>query len=116
MPKKILDPLPSAAFQILLALVDGDSHGYGIMRHVAEQSAGRMRLGPGTLYGSIQTLLEAGYIEEVDPQPSGSRSADRRRTYRLTSAGRRRVREEAERLEELVRVARSKKLLEGEYV
>lgn len=112
MPKKILDPLPSAAFQILLALVDGDSHGYGIMRHVAGQTAGRMRLGPGTLYSSIQSLLEVGCIEEIERE-----SADRRRCYRLTSIGRRCVRDEVERLEELVRVARSKKkLLEDEYV
>ncbi|HEY0162606.1 MAG TPA: PadR family transcriptional regulator [Edaphobacter sp.] len=111
MPKKILDPLPAAAFQILLALADGDSHGYGIMRRVTEQTSGRMRLGPGTLYSSIQSLLEAGCIEELDRE-----SSDRRRSYRLTSAGRRCVREEIDRLEELVRVARSKKLLEDEYV
>jgi DNA-binding PadR family transcriptional regulator len=111
MPKKILDPLPSAAFQILLALADGDSHGYGIMRCVAEQTSGRMRLGPGTLYSSIQTLLEAGCIEEVELE-----SAGRRRSYRLTSAGRGCVRDEVERLEELLRVARSKKFLEEKYV
>jgi len=111
MPKKLLDPLPSAAFQILLALADGDSHGYAIMRLVAEQTSGRMRLGPGTLYSSIQSLLEAGYIDEVERE-----DADRRRYYRLTSAGRGCVRVEVERLEELLRVARSKKFLEGEYV
>lgn len=65
MPKRKLDPLPSSAFQILLSLVDQDLHGYGIMRQVAEQTDGRMRLGPGTLYGSIQTLLEAKLIDEV---------------------------------------------------
>lgn len=112
MPKKILDPLPSAAFQILLALVERDAHGYAIMRHVSEQTAGRMRLGPGTLYSSIQSLLEAGCIEEIE-----RKGEERRRYYRLTSAGRRLVRAEVERLEELVRVARAKKrLLEGEYV
>ncbi len=92
--------------------MDGDSHGYGIMRHVAEQTAGAMRLGPGTLYSSLQSLLEAGCIEEIERE-----SEDRRRYYRLTSAGRHCVRGEVERLEDLVRVARSKKrLLEGEYV
>ncbi|HTH53476.1 MAG TPA: PadR family transcriptional regulator [Edaphobacter sp.] len=112
MPKKILDPLPSAAFQILLALVDGDSHGYGIMRRVVEQTAGKMRLGPGTLYSSIQSLLEAGCIEEIEGE-----SEERRRFYRLTSVGRRCVRDEVDRLEELVQMARAKKrLLEGEYV
>src|ERR1700690_1875752 len=66
MPKRRLDPLPSAAFQILLALAGEDLHGYGIMRQVAEQTNSRMRLGPGTLYSSIQTLLEAKLIEELD--------------------------------------------------
>ena len=66
MPKQKLNPLPSAAFQILLALAGEDLHGYGIMRQVAEQTGGRMRLGPGTLYSSIQTLLEAKLIEETD--------------------------------------------------
>ena len=66
MPRRKLDPLPSVAFQILLALADQPLHGYAIMRQVAEQTEGRMRLGPATLYGSIQTLLEAALIEEVD--------------------------------------------------
>ena len=65
MPKRKLDPLPSAAFQILLSLAGEDLHGYGIMRQVADQTGGRMRLGPGTLYSSIQTLLEEKFIEEV---------------------------------------------------
>src|SRR6516165_4566226 len=69
MPKRKLIPLPSAAFQILLALAGEDLHGYGIMRQVAEQTDGRMRLGPGTLYSSIQSLLEEKCIEEVDARP-----------------------------------------------
>src|SRR5919109_527495 len=69
MPKRKLNPLPSAAFQILLALAGEDLHGYGIMRQVAEQTDGRMRLGPGTLYSSIQALLEEALIEEVDARP-----------------------------------------------
>src|SRR2546429_7241966 len=64
MPKRKLIPLPSAAFQILLALAGEDLHGYGIMRQVAEQTHGRMRLGPGTLYSSIQTLVDAKRSEE----------------------------------------------------
>ena len=66
MPKRKLDPLPSAAFQILLSLVDDDLHGYAIMRQVEDQTDGRTRLGPGTLYSSIQTLLEAKLIDQVD--------------------------------------------------
>lgn len=116
MPKRKLDPLPSAAFQILLALVGEDLHGYGIMRQVAEQTDGRMRLGPGTLYSSIQTLLEEEFIEEVDHCGDASQGVERRRYYRLTSAGRRLARAEADRLADLLRVARFKKILRGDYV
>lgn len=112
MPKRKLDPLPSAAFQILLSLAEEDLHGYGIMRQVAEQTGGRIRLGPGTLYSSIQTLLEEKLIEEVDIA-SGT---ERRRYYRLTPTGRKLARSEAERLADLLRVARAKKILRGEYV
>jgi len=65
MPKRKLHPLPSAAFHILLSLVDEELHGNGIMRQVEQQTDGRMRLGPGTLYSSIQSLLEEKFIEEV---------------------------------------------------
>ena len=116
MPKRKLDPLPSAAFQILLALAGEDLHGYGIMRQVAEQTDGRMRLGPGTLYSSIQTLLEAQLIEELDPRDDPALGHERRRYYRLTSAGRKLARSEAERLADLLRVARARKLLRGDYV
>jgi len=112
MPKQKLNPLPSAAFQILLALADGDRHGYGIMRQVAEQTSGRMRLGPGTLYSSIQALLDGGLIEELDTTEAN----ERRRYYKLTSAGRKLARSEAERLADLLRVARAKKILRGEHV
>jgi len=116
MPKRKLDPLPSAAFQILLALAGEDLHGYGIMRQVTEQSEGRMRLGPGTLYSSIQTLLEAQLIAEVDVREDAKLSRERRRYYRLTSAGRKLARSEAERLADLLRVARGKRILRGDYV
>jgi DNA-binding PadR family transcriptional regulator len=113
MPRRKLDPLPSAAFQILLALAGGDLHGYAIMREVEEQSEGRVRLGPGTLYGSIQTLLEEELIREVDGDGAAT---ERRRTYRLTAAGRKVARAEAERIADLVRVARARKILGGEHV
>ena len=112
MPKQKLNPLPSAAFQILLALADEDLHGYGIMRKVEDQTAGRMRLGPGTLYSSIQALLEEKLIEEIETTPT----PERRRYYRMTSAGRKLARAEAERLAGLLRVARAKKILRGENV
>ena len=116
MPKRKLDPLPSAAFQILLSLAEEDLHGYAIMREVAEQTGGRMRLGPGTLYSSIQSLLEEKFIEEVDPAEAAKLGQERRRYYRLTAAGRKVARSEAERMAEVLRVARARKLLRGDYV
>jgi DNA-binding PadR family transcriptional regulator len=116
MPKQKLDPLPSAAFQILLSLAGEDLHGYGIMREIADQTGGRMRLGPGTLYSSIRSLLEAKLIEELDSREDSSINNERRRYYRLTSAGRQLACAEAERLADLLRVARTKKFLRGEHV
>lgn len=116
MPKQKLHPLPSAAFQILLSLVDEDLHGYGIMRQVANQTDGRMRLGPGTLYSSIRTLLEEKFIDEVDMREDSRLGHERRRYYRLTAAGRKLARSEAGRLADLLRVARAKKILRGDYV
>lgn len=115
MPKRKLDPLPSAAFQILLSLAEGDLHGYAIMRQVREHTRGSLRLGPGTLYSSIQALLEESLIEEVVPA-SRDAGSERRRFYRLTASGRRIARSEAERLADLLRIARAKKILRGEYV
>ena len=119
MPKRKLDPLPAAAFQILLSLAGGDLHGYAIMRQVEQQTAGKVRLGPGTLYSSIQALLEEGLIEEIDPGAPPDLSdapRERRRSYRLTSAGRKVARTEAERLADILRVARARRILRGDYV
>jgi DNA-binding PadR family transcriptional regulator len=116
MPKRKLDPLPAAAFQILVSLAGEDLHGYAIMRQVAAQSNGRIRLGPGTLYSSIQALLEEGLIEEVDHSGNSESFDERRRYYRLTSTGRKVARAEAEKLADLLRVARAKNILRGEYV
>jgi DNA-binding PadR family transcriptional regulator len=116
MPKRKLDPLPWAAFQILLSLADEDRHGYGIMRQVAEQTGGRLRLGPGTLYSSVSSLLDEGLIVEVEQRADARPEEKRRRYYRLTSSGRKLARTEAERLADLLRVARSKKILRGDYV
>jgi DNA-binding PadR family transcriptional regulator len=116
MPKRKLDPLPSAAFHILLSLAEEDLHGYAIMRQVAEQTDGRMRLGPGTLYSSIQSLLEEKFIEELEPREDLRLGQERRRYYRMTSAGRKLARSEAERLAGFLRVARTRKILRGDYV
>lgn len=115
MPRRKLDPLPTAAFHILMSLSDQNLHGYEIMRQVAEQTGGRMRLGPGTLYGSIRTLLEEGLIEEIEPRRARTPGEERRRYYRLSSAGRKLVRAEATRLAELLRVARAKSILGGSH-
>lgn len=111
MPKRKLDPLPSTAFNILLALVGEDLHGYAIMRQVEQQTRGRVRLGPGTLYGSLRTLLEARLIEELDG--SAGTGSERRRYYRLTSAGLKLVRLEVEGLAQTLRIARAKRILRG---
>ena len=116
MPKPKFDPLPAAAFQILMSLADDDLHGYEIMRRVEEQTNGRTRMGPGTLYSSIQSLLDAGFIAEVASRGDEGLNDARRRYYRLTAAGRKAARDEAERLADVLRVARTKKILRGEYV
>ena len=116
MPKPKLNPLPAAAFQILMSLTDDDLHGYEIMRRVEEQTGGRTRIGPGTLYSSIQALLDAGFIAEVASPGDADPNDERRRYYRLTAVGRKAARDEAERLAGVLRVARAKKLLRGQYV
>jgi DNA-binding PadR family transcriptional regulator len=113
MPKRKLDPLPLAAFNILLALAGEDLHGYAIMRQVEQQTCGRVRLGPGTLYGSLRTLLEASLIEELDLSSVSEDGFERRRYYRLTSAGLKLVRSEVEGLAQTLRVARAKRILRG---
>ena len=99
-------PLPSAAFHILLALIGGDSHGYGIIKDVQERTGGALRLSPGTLYRTIQRLLEQGLIEEPR-KPLRVSSDPRRRYYRITSLGTVVARAETHRLSELVRQAKT---------
>ncbi|HSL28185.1 MAG TPA: PadR family transcriptional regulator [Anaerolineales bacterium] len=109
-PKTSL-PLTPAAFHIMLVLADRENHGYAIMREVAAHTQGKMRLGPGSLYGTIKRMLADGWIEELDERPDPQLDDERRRYYRLTGVGRKLVQAEAERLEQLVNVARDKKLL-----
>lgn len=111
-PERLL-PLTPAVFHILLALVDGERHGYGIMQEIAARTDGKMRMGPGTLYGSIKRMMADGLIEESGQRPDPTLDDERRRYYRLTDFGQRVVRAEAERLAQLVNVARSKRLLLG---
>lgn len=109
-PEVVL-PLTPAVFHILLALADSERHGYGIMQEVAARTNGTMRMGPGTLYGSIKRMLAEGLIEESGERPDPALDDERRRYYRLTDFGRRVVRAEARRLEQLVRIAQSKRIL-----
>ena len=104
-------PLTPAAFHILLALADGEKHGYGIMQEVAERTDDQMRLGPGTLYGTIKRMLADGWIEESDDRPDPELDDERRRYYRLTDFGQKVARAEAQRLAQLVNIARDKRLL-----
>ena len=109
-PEDLL-PLTPAVFHVLLALVDAERHGYGIIKEVEARTDGKVRLGAGTLYGSIKRMLSEGMIAESDERPDPEADDERRRYYRLTDFGRRVVSAEARRLEQLVSVAREKRLL-----
>lgn len=104
-------PLPPAWFHILIALADGDRHGYALMHEVTEESGGRIRLGPGTLYGALKRLLALGLVQEGDRRSDPDFEDQRRRYYRLTGLGRRAMAAEAARHASLVELARSKRVL-----
>jgi DNA-binding PadR family transcriptional regulator len=104
-------PLTPAVFHIMLALADGDAHGYGIMQEVDAMTAGQIRLGPGTLSRSIQRMAVDGYIEELPLRLDSERDDERRRYYRLTPLGLTIARAEAARLAALVEAAAQRKLL-----
>ena len=104
-------PLTPAVFQILLALADGERHGYGIMLEITARTDGKVHLGPGTLYGSIKRLLAAGLIAESGTRPDPALDDERRRYYRLTEFGQQVASAEAQRLAQLVGMARAKDLL-----
>jgi DNA-binding PadR family transcriptional regulator len=103
-----------AVFALLLALVDGDRHGYALMRDVEELTGGVVRMRPGTLYRSLQRMRVDGLVEELagaDDDELADRRAERRRVYRLTAAGRRALEDEARRLARLVDAAEGKGVL-----
>jgi DNA-binding PadR family transcriptional regulator len=98
-------PMATAVFHILIALADQPRHGYGIMLDVADRTSGKVKLSPGTLYGSIKQLLEDGLIEELTSR--AVKDADeRRRYYRLTREGREAARAEMARMATLLGHAR----------
>ncbi len=111
-PEALL-PLTPAVFHILLALADAERHGYGIMQEIALRTDGEVRMGPGTLYGSIKRMLAEELIEEVGERPDPALGDERRRYYRLTGFGLRVAQAEARRLAQLVSVAHFKHLLGG---
>src|SRR5437667_10964928 len=106
-------PLPAATFHILLAVAGEDRHGYAIIQDVAVRTGGELKLSPGTLYRSIQRMLEQGLVVETRDRPAPEHDDERRRYYRTTREGAGAAREEARWLSQLVRTARARVLAPG---
>jgi DNA-binding PadR family transcriptional regulator len=106
-------PLPEAAFHILLALAEEDRHGYAIIQQVAARTNGALKLSAGTLYRSIQRMLEQGLIVETRDRPAPEFDDERRRYYRISAFGSEVARAEARRLTQLVKLARATGLAPG---
>jgi DNA-binding PadR family transcriptional regulator len=104
-------PLTPAVFHILLALSEGERHGYAIMQDVAADTDGTLQLGPGTLYGCLKRMLAARLVEESDERPDPRLDDERRRYYRITDFGAQTVRAEADRLAAAVAAAQARRLL-----
>ena len=106
-------PLPPVTFHILVALAEEDRHGYAIMQEVAARTGGAIRLGAGTLYRSVQRMLEQGLIAEVNARPAPELDDERRRYYRITPFGRTVAKAEARRLAQMLKLARASGLAPG---
>ena len=102
-------PLPVAQLHILLALADGEKHGYAIMREVEVMTEGSVTMGPGTLYGTVKRMLNAGLVEETDERPDPKLDDERRRYYRLTGLGELVLEAEVARMQQLARAANAKR-------
>ena len=100
-------PLPGAVFHILVAVADRERHGYAIMQDVAARTDGKLKMSPGTLYGSIKKMLEEGLIEELDERPDPQHDDVRRRYYRITRLGRQVAMAESARMAKLLGQARA---------
>ena len=111
-PSSLL-PLPNAAFHILLALADEDRHGYAIIQDVAARTGGALKLSAGTLYRSIQRMLEQGLLVEPRQRPLPELDDERRRYYRITPFGRAVAEAESRRMAQLVRMARARGFAPG---
>jgi DNA-binding PadR family transcriptional regulator len=106
-------PLTPTVFHMLLALADGEKHGYAIMRAVEEETQGQMQIRTGSLYGSIRRMLEAELIEETNERPDPELDDERRRYYGLTDFGRRVLAAEAARIAQVMAVIQGKHILDG---
>lgn len=108
-PAEIVEllPLPPATFHILIALADGDRHGYAIIQDIATRTNNTVRLSAGTLYRSVQRMLEQGLLDETKERPAPDEDDERRRYYRLTEFGAAVARAEARRLTDLVKLAQA---------
>ena len=109
--KKAKAPLTPAVLHILLALSTRERHGYGIMKQVEADSQGKVNMGPGTLYGSLGRMIDAGLIRESDKKVDPEMDDERRVYYKITAVGRKALAAELERYREVVAVAKSKTLL-----
>ena len=103
-------PLTPAVFHILLALSTGERHGYGIMKQVEADSQGKVTMGPGTLYGSLKRMLDAGLVEESDKRVDPEMDDERRIYYQLTGVGAQALATELERYQRIVTIAQQRKL------
>jgi DNA-binding PadR family transcriptional regulator len=106
-------PLPPAVLYILVALADGERHGYGIMQEVAGMTDGKVKLGPGTLYGAIKRMISAGLVEESDERPAPELDDERRRYYRLTNVGQRTASAELQRMAAILKSPAARRLIHG---
>ena len=100
-------PLPPVTFHILVALADEDRHGYAIMQDVTSRTGGALKLGAGTLYRSVQRMLEQGLVVEINARPAPELDDERRRYYRITPFGRSVAKAEARRLAQMLKLARA---------
>jgi DNA-binding PadR family transcriptional regulator len=108
--------LTPAVFYLLLALSEGERHGYELMKKVTRDSGGAVQMGPGTLYGSIKRMLKQALIEETDERPDSVLGDERRRYYRITEAGRTALTAELRRFACALDVAAARRLVKGTVV
>src|SRR5215207_8426380 len=112
---KVNPPLTPAVLHILLALSTAERHGYGIMKEVERDSQGKVKMGPGTLYGSLGRMMEAGLIRESDKKVDSELDDERRVYYRITAVGQATLAAELERYREVVAVAKTKQLAPSSF-